>query len=78
MHGFDHPQVGESAESHVSFVKSPGDHPDDLAAIVQGGLGQLAHQADPTAAEHQADLAAGEKSSHLPCRLGVIGPGARA
>ena len=45
---------------NLAVAKEVGDHADDLAAAGQRRVGQLAHQSDPAAAEHDTDRARSE------------------
>ena len=80
VHRLHDVQLGQAAVGDLAVHELLRDHADDLAAGLQRGVGQRAHQADRRAAVDDADAAADERPREVLGRLQVdrVRPEARA
>ena len=77
VHGAHDVQLGEPRVGDLGPLQELGDHADHLAAVLDDGVGEDAHQPDVAAAVDEADLAAGQRRAEAGGRLREGRRGAR-
>ena len=78
VHRRHDPQVGQRGVADFARLQAIGDHADDVAAAVEHGIGQHAHQADVTAAVNQTDPARRQQRAERTRRVAILGSRAGA
>ena len=69
VHRVDDLQRGHAEVGDLGPHELVGDHADDLAAVLEGGVGDGTHQPDVAAAVHEPEAAAGDRRAEA---LGVL------